>query len=460
MKNKKTSFNKRQNIRQRGKYVGDAFVNPATKTGQWAGNLSSFGGYVFNPITRNRIELEAAYRGSWVVGRVIDSIAEDMTREGITLQGIEATEKGELDSALSSMGVMESLCTTIKWGRLYGGAIGVLLIDGEDVEQPLNFETIRPHSFRGIFPVDRWCCDPDLTEYVDILGRELGHPKYYRMLENFPLFSGKRVHFSRVIRCVGVELPFYQRQWERGWGISLVERIFDVLRAFDSATLGASQLVYQARLWVLGIKGLRTVLGSTSDAAQRGLLRQLDNIRQWRQNEGLSLIDADDRVDQFTYSFSGLDDILQQFIQQISGASGIPITRLMGQSPKGFSSGEQEIRQYYDVIKQHQEYTLRVGLTKLLHVAYRSLFYKQPDENFGFEFNSLWVPDKKEEAEILSMTTDAVINAYNNGIISEKIALSELQKCGMNNISGEDIEQADNQPPDINETDTTPEQEE
>ena len=76
MKSKRNSFNKRQNIRQRGKYVGDAFVNPATKTGQWAGNLSSFGGYVFNPITRNRIELEAAYRGSRCVSRSMRAVTK------------------------------------------------------------------------------------------------------------------------------------------------------------------------------------------------------------------------------------------------------------------------------------------------------------------------------------------------------------------------------------------------
>jgi len=45
-----------------------------------------------------------------------------------------------------------------------------------------------------------------------------------------------------------------------------------------------------------------------------------DMIRVMQSNEGLTLIDAADKFETHTYSFSGLSDVLMQFAQQLSGA--------------------------------------------------------------------------------------------------------------------------------------------
>ena len=40
------------------------------------------------------------------------------------------------------------------WGRLYGGAIAVMLIDGQDVESPLDMKTIGKGQFKGFYVYD------------------------------------------------------------------------------------------------------------------------------------------------------------------------------------------------------------------------------------------------------------------------------------------------------------------
>jgi hypothetical protein len=44
------------------------------------------------------------------------------------------------------------------------------------------------------------------------------------------------VHHSRLIRMDGVKLPYQQKITENEWGMSIVERIFDRLTSYDSAS--------------------------------------------------------------------------------------------------------------------------------------------------------------------------------------------------------------------------------
>ena len=69
------------------------------------------------------------------------------------------------------------------------------------------------------------------------------------------------------------------------------------------------------------------------------------------------------------HSFAGLSDIYESFMMDMAGAAEIPATKLFGRSPQGFNStGESELRNYYDMIAQSQERNLRPALEKLLPV--------------------------------------------------------------------------------------------
>src|SRR3982751_1909718 len=70
----------------------DAFQNFAARLGAGTDNQSSYGSYGFHPITRNRMQLDLAYRGSWICRMAVRAIADDMTREGITLGSDMAPE--------------------------------------------------------------------------------------------------------------------------------------------------------------------------------------------------------------------------------------------------------------------------------------------------------------------------------------------------------------------------------
>lgn len=434
--------------------AADGFQNLSARLGVGAGSLQDASTYTLgNPITRNPRTLEAMYRSSWVVGAAVDAIADDMTREGVDFaSALPPDEIEALNGAMDDLDLMGSIGDVIRWARLYGGAIGVLLIEGQDTSTPLRPETVAQGQFHGVLPLSRW----ELNPTGEDVGDQVGRPEFYRVGPQATALQNARVHRSRVVRIEGIRLPYYQRIAEQGWGLSIVERLFDRLLAFDSATTGAAQLVYKAYLRTMKVTGLRQILAA-GGKAEETLAKQVEAIRKFQSTEGITLVDGDDEFQAHAYTFSGLDQMLLQFGQQLSGATGIPLVRLFGQSPAGLNStGEADIRNYYDSIKALQARMLRRPLNLIFDVLYRSVTGEAPSEAFGYDFNPLWQLTEEQRATIAKTVTESVIGAYEAGVLSKPTALRELRQSAditgvFSNISDDDIAEAESEPPDLGE---------
>lgn len=432
----------------------DSFQNFLTRTGVGTGNANDGATYGFNPVSRNRIRLENCYRGSWVAGVAIDAIAEDMTREGVEIQGEDKPDDLQaLEMEVGRLQLWPQLCETIKWSRLYGGSIGYLMIDGQSADTPLRLDSVSKGQFRGILPLDRWMAQPSLTHLVTDLGPDFGKPKFYEVLPDAAsgTIGRLKIHYSRVIRLEGVRLPYWQRVAEMLWGQSVLERLWDRMTAFDSTTAGAAQLVYKAHLRTYKIDKLRDII-ATGGAALEGLVKQIQMIRAYQSNEGLTLMDKEDEFEAHQYTFSGLDDVLLQFGQQLSGATGIPLVRLFGQSPAGLNStGEADLRTYYDNVHQKRETDLRPGVEKVYGLTYRSLFGRPPPKTFSIVFAPLWQLSDEQKADITNTVAAAIVAVHDSQITKRATALRELKQLShvtgyFSNISDEEIAEAESDP--------------
>lgn len=431
----------------------DGFQNFTARTGVGAGSQQDGAGFGFNFVTRNRIQMEAAYRGNWVCGVAVDVVAEDMTRAGVTINStIEPESQQEIDAEFDRLEIWTQLCDTVKWSRLYGGCIAVMLIDGQDVSTPLNLDSIGKDQFKGLLVLDRWLVQPSLQNLVTEMGPDLGKPKFYRVVADAQALVNMNVHYSRVIRLEGVTLPYWQRIAENGWGQSVLERMWDRIVAFDSTTEGAAQLVYKAHLRTVKIKGLRDIIG-TGGKAYEALVKNIEMIRQFQSNEGMTLLDGNDEFETTSYTFAGLDDMLQQFGQQLSGATQIPLVRLFGQPPAGFGTDDKAgMRTYNSNIARGQDRQLRPGIAKLLNITHRSLYGKAPPDDFNFTFNPLDEMSDPEKAEVVKAKSDSIVNAFTEGVITKATALRELKALGdstgvFTNITDDEITEAENEPP-------------
>ncbi len=448
----------RRNFKTSDTKTTDGFANLTSRLGYGSvDNGLSRGHYQFNHITQNRLQLEAAYRGNWMVGNIVDAIAEDMTRAKIELKHAgDPSESSEIERYFTKTGVWGDITDAIKWSRLYGGAIAVMMIDGQDLSTPLSLDTIGKNQFKGLIVYDRWQLMPSMNDIINPNeGAEAGLPRYYSIVTDFNGDSqslGAKIHYTRIVRFDGIKLPYFQAITEMYWGESVLERLFDRLISFDTATMGASNLVDRAYLRTVGVDGLREIL-AIGGKAEEGLVKMFDYVRMLQNNEGLTLLDKNDMFATTSYSFAGLSDIILQFGQQLAGASGIPLVRLFGQSPNGMSAtGESDIRMYYDTILSKQESMLREGTQRILSAVYRSLYTKPLPIDTTFEFKPLWQMSDEQKVTIANTATNTIIASHQEGLISTPTAMKELRqlsyKTGVyTNITDEEIEEAENEPP-------------
>ena len=415
------------------KFTGDTFQNFSLNLGLGTNNALSDSTYGFLPVTRDRTLLEWIHRGSWIVGVAIDAIADDMTKMGITITSeMPPGAIKKLEAAAIKWGVWPAINDTIRWGRLYGGSLAAIMIDGQDPRNPLDLNRIGLGAFRGLMVYDRWMVEPDLTHMVRGVGDDSLVPRSYWVIASGTgvTFEGMRIHHTRVLRHEGVRLPYWQRVMENMWGISVVERLYDRLIAFDSATNGAAQLVYKSYIRTLKISKLREIIAAGGMQVNQ-LQQYVEMMRRYQGIEGITLIDSEDdfaaQVSAGT-SFSGIADALIHFGQQISGALQIPLVRLFGQSPAGLNStGESDMRNYYDGIRQRQERELRPMITTTYRAMAKSEGIELPDD-FNFVFNPLWQLSETERATAGAQVTAAVLSAWEAGLVPDDLALKELKQ--------------------------------
>lgn len=436
--------------------VTDSFQNVQARMGIGTDTLASSASYALNPITRNRQLLDSMYRGSWLVGAAVDTVADDMTRDGIDVsQNVAPDDAETLQNRMSDLNILEELGDGVRWSRLYGGAVCVILIEGQDFATPLRTKTIGRGKFHGLLTLDRWQLAPTITEVVKELGPNFGKPEFYTVVHDPALgrgqaspLLGQRIHHSRVIRFEGIRLPAYQRMAEMGWGMSVVERLNDRLLAFDSSTQGAAQLIYRSHLRTMKVDGLTKILAAGGPAAS-ALVKRLESIRQFQSSEGLTLIDTTDEMEHFTQNFAGLSDMILQFGQQLSGALQIPLVRLFGQSPAGLnSSGDSDLRTYYDGISKEQSRVLRGPIMKVIEIMHMSELGRPIDPGFMFEFATLWKMTETEKADVAARIGTLVRELMEGGIIGHALALGEMRRQSaitgiLTGITDEDIADAE-----------------
>ncbi|MCW7550560.1 DUF1073 domain-containing protein [Photorhabdus sp. APURE] len=431
--------------------TADGYNNFNAKLGGYTSNIQTGGTYIPGYISRNRVQIEFAYRSSFLVGAGVDAMADDMTRKGITISSrMKPDAKGQLETFWEDIGMWDELNNTLKWSRLYGGALLVVMIDGQDMSTPLNPETIDEGQFKGVMCLDRWMVKPTDSDLVKEYGPYFGKPKFYNVTINQQGIPPWKIHYSRVIRMEGDTLPFQQAQTENGWGMSVVERIFERVQAFDTATVGTTQLIHKAHLRTYSIDGLRKILAMGECSLKDGLMKHLDMIREFQTIEGMTIMDASDTFQTHSYSFAGIADVILRFAEQVSGATGIPLVRLFGQSPSGFSTGTADLENYYSRVNTLQERRLRRPLRWLLDISHRSLFGEPLPNDFTFEFNKLWEMSDTDRATMANNVASAIGTLVDRQILPIHAAMSDLRNMADvigigGSITDEDIEEAKTQ---------------
>lgn len=422
----------------------DAFSNPIFRLGYGSQSPLEATEYYTTRMTDRYALLNSLYRDNWVVQNVVGVIPDDMTKGWFTLTGPVAPEHmSEFERVQRETGLRECVNEGLRWGRLYGGAAGLIMIKGQEglLDQPLELAMIMPGAFQGLYILDRWCGIVPDAEMTIERGKPV--PVYYRINspENRMV---ARVHRSRIIRFTGREMPFLERLAEVYWGESEVEALYQSVVRHDNVLENMAALTFRANLDTMEVANLEQLFSIGGGEQQRRFWNVMQAQSVMRSNFGMQLVNKGDQISNVQYKFEGLDKVYEAMCLGLSGASRIPMTKLFGRSPAGMNAtGESDLQNYYDYVDNLRESKLRPIVEQLLPVLCMSAWGAAP-EGLNISFPPLWTPTAKEVSEIAKSKAETVVSVFQAGLMCVDTAQKELKKLsdetGMfDSISDEEI---------------------
>ena len=424
--------------------VQDAFSNPLFRLGYGSQSPLEATEYPLTRMTDNYALLNSLYRDNWVVQNVVGIIPDDMTKKWFAPAGAVGPEHlKELERVQRVTALRERVNEGLRWGRLYGGAAGLIMIRGQEgmLGQPLELESIYPGTFQGLYILDRWQGVVPGMELVFEGGEPV--PAYYSITDARGNTVAK-VHHSRLVRFTGRDLPFLERVAELYWGESEVEALYNDVVKHDNVAANMAALTFRANVDTMEVQNLDQLFSVTSGEQQRRFWNVMQAQSVMKSNFGMQLVNRGDQIKNTQYTFTGLQEVYDSMCLDLSGASRIPVTKLFGRSPAGMNAtGESDLRNYYDYVDTMREAKLRPILEKLLPVLAMSAWGAVPD-GLDITFPPLWTPTAAEVAEIALKKAQAIRDTFQAGLFRADTAQRELKKLadetGMfDSISEEEI---------------------
>ena len=390
-----------------GPVQNDGYANAAAFLGEWSALFRS-GTFLRSGLTSNTVELTNAYRENWLAMRIIDMPSEDMTRAWYTLKTeMGAEDLEDLRRLEARHSVKQEITNAIRWARLYGGALALMVIRGEErrLSLPLDPDALGPDCFQGLLVIDRaQGISPSLELVQDLDDPDFGLPAFYTVNLNTEDCTSVTIHHSRVLRFIGRELPAMETVRENYWGASNVTTL------------------------KMGNFGENLAMGT--ERQKQKILNMLSEENRMRTSYGLQLLSKDDSLENYSYNFAGLPEVYEAFMLDVAGAAEIPATKLFGRSPQGMNAtGESDLRNYYEMIAGLQERLLRPALERLIPVMAISCWGFLP-EQLDFVFNPLATETAGQTAELAERLSSTVIEAFKAGLITRDEAAAELKARG------------------------------
>ncbi|EMO80196.1 TIGR01555 family protein [Leptospira kirschneri str. 200801774] len=376
-------------------------------------------GYYFSPE-----ECRNWYRANGFLANIIDAPAEDATREWITIKtNLDREDESSsisrlIQNRLTELGFREKLKDLIRFSRLYQeGGFMFFGVTSPIPQTSLNLYQPLPENITKIAYINVF--GPDSVTLYDKITGPLS-PSYH--IPEIKI-DGREIHSSRYAWLC----PSYVA--EDGRGVNVLETVISSIVAQDTALHAVSSMLLEA-----GAKIFKTgKVDELSDPANmRNLLRKIvsmltsQSIISIADNEEITRLETN-------LNATGLKDTFQFVFENMAGMARLPKSRLSGQAQGTITSGQFDLRSYYDDIARDQENDHRPIIEKVIKLVirerngeiYRRLNGRVEDLDWEFEFNPLWKLNEKEDAEIKLIKARTADIWIKNAVLSPSEAKAE-----------------------------------
>jgi uncharacterized protein len=371
----------------------------------------------------------------WLINKACTMPARDAVRKGFNIVSIGGDD---LDSeAVKLMQYYDrvfklnlNMQEFIRMGRIFGVRVAMFKVNSTDPEyysKPFNPDGIQPKSYKGIVQIDPYWCAPQLN------GKDASEPDSIHFYEpTYWIINGKQVHRSHLVIFRNSPPPDILKPQYIYGGVPVPQQIMERVYAAERVANEAPQLVQTKRtnIWLTDLERVM----ANSDTA----IAALNNWQYYRDNYGIKLGDKDgDEFQQFDTSLGDLDTVIMTQYQIVAAAAGVPATKLLGTTPKGFNAtGEHETASYHEELESIQANDLTDFVERHHLCVMRSYVSPQlgiePVDTY-VQWNPLDTPTAKEQADTNLVKAQTGAMLVQSGAISGE---DERERISMDKFSG------------------------
>ena len=353
----------------------------------------------------------------WLIARACLMPAEDAMRKGyeITSNDGEEIDPKVLDKIRQgdvTYNINHNLKELIQFGRVFGIRIAMFVIEVDDPEyyyaNPFNIDGVPENSYRGITQIDPYWITPQLD------GEAAGNPGSIDFYEpTWWRITGMLIHRSHLIIYRTQEVADILKPSYLYGGVPVPQQIYERVYAAERSANEAPMLLMTKRTDVIKTD-MSQALALQGKFEQR-MLQYTHN----RNNHGVKTIDIDEEFNRFDTTLANVDDVINNQYHLVSAACGVPITKLMGTSPKGGlnHNGDYNEANYHELLESLQE----TGMTQLVERHHQIMIKSDisPKKAFAtcINWNELDALTGREQAEINKMKAEAGNTLINSGAI-------------------------------------------
>ena len=356
--------------------------------------------------------IDTIYQTNWLARRGIDQPVEDMFK---AWRRWDKPHREEMKKAEKKHKLKKLYKDSTRYARLYGGIVVIPLLKGQDdLEKPLDLDSIEKGDLIKLLIFDRWYVGKTEVNYTNPVADDYLRPKYYTLpLERKG--QSMRVHYSRVIERSGLEVPLHQKRQGILWGMSWLLPVLDTINQYTRAIDSTARLIDEQTIDVLKKEGWAE---SSTTEQREEMETHMDWVARIKRTRRMMVGDKKDEFDRKTITTSGVSNMIDALQEDVSGGFRMPVTLLFGKAKAGMSgdTNDGDIRNYNNTLVSQQD---EIGESMELadEIVIRSTYGEMP-ENIEYDWSPLDAMTGTEKAKALSDTVDAAQKAIESGMIA------------------------------------------
>ena len=351
-----------------------------------------------------------------MISKAIDVIVREIFKSGGKWEAAHL-DIDNFEMVLNSLDFYEKIALAVQRALEYGGAFIYINTDDTNLSLPLylNEKTASTNKITGLTVIEPWQAAPVQVNSFNPLKANYMEPDLWWVLG-----ASTSVHKTRLIPIVFYSVPDLIKPLYNYLGLPLSFYMKNYVSNADTVRQSISDLILRFRT-----KIIKTTAQKIADPQTQARVKYMNATSN---NLATLLLAKDEEWIETVTSLSGMDNLLSQMYELMTASTrGIPVTKLLGLSPRGFNAtGEYDENNFYDVIDGYAKSVVIPVMEKAAEyvLCFKAGILDEPK----YEFNPRKQIRPKEQAEINNLKADYISKLIMSGVVTGKDAIRAISE--------------------------------